>query len=124
MMACHMKRRRFLLLTSAGFIATLAPACNSRRNDPALSKPLFLSAICDAGTLHQIGVSYRASTPDEERRSTLTDALIAGLPENTHLANHLNMRVRQDFAAGKTVTVDGWVLSVTEARQCGLYSLL
>jgi hypothetical protein len=31
--------------------------------------------------------------------------------------------IRDDFAAGRTVLVDGWVLSVTEARQAALYSL-
>jgi hypothetical protein len=32
--------------------------------------------------------------------------------------------VRSDFAEGRTVVVHGWVLSVTEARQCALFSLL
>jgi hypothetical protein len=29
-----------------------------------------------------------------------------------------------DFAAAHVVVVNGWVLSVTEARQCALYSVL
>ena len=33
-------------------------------------------------------------------------------------------QVRRDFAEGRTVEVQGWVLSVTEARQCALYSLV
>ena len=33
-------------------------------------------------------------------------------------------QVRDDFAAGRTVLVGGWVLSVTEARQCALFSLV
>ena len=32
-------------------------------------------------------------------------------------------QVRNDFAAGRIVLVDGWVLSATEARQCALFSL-
>jgi hypothetical protein len=32
--------------------------------------------------------------------------------------------VRDDFAGGRTIVIDGWVLSVTEARQCALFSLL
>jgi hypothetical protein len=31
--------------------------------------------------------------------------------------------VRDDFASGRTVVVDGWVLSAIEARQCALFSL-
>jgi len=33
-------------------------------------------------------------------------------------------QIRDDFGAGRTVVVDGWLLSVTEARQCALYSTL
>jgi hypothetical protein len=32
-------------------------------------------------------------------------------------------QVRADFADGRVVRVDGWVLSVTEARLCGLAAL-
>ena len=32
-------------------------------------------------------------------------------------------QVRDDFANGRTVLVNGWVLAVTEARQCALFSL-
>jgi hypothetical protein len=35
----------------------------------------------------------------------------------------LEKKVRQDFQENKTVVVDGWILSVTEARQCALFSL-
>ena len=31
--------------------------------------------------------------------------------------------VHDDFDDGRTVVVDGWILSATEARQCALYSL-
>jgi large subunit ribosomal protein L4 len=32
-------------------------------------------------------------------------------------------KIRDDFAAGRTVLIDGWVLSLTEARQSALFSL-
>jgi len=32
--------------------------------------------------------------------------------------------VAEDFAAGRTLVVQGWVLSTTEARQSALYSML
>ena len=34
----------------------------------------------------------------------------------------LNQKIQQDFEAGRTVVVNGWVLSQTEARQCALFS--
>jgi len=36
----------------------------------------------------------------------------------------VNEQVQLDFARGRTVMLNGWVLSVTEARQCALFSLL
>jgi hypothetical protein len=31
--------------------------------------------------------------------------------------------VRRDFVDGRTVEIDGWLLSLTEARQSALFSL-
>ena len=118
-----MKRRNFILLTGAGAVAALAPSCRSRRDDPILARPLFLSAICDAATLRQIGTDYRVAVPNESKRSGLSDLLTENLPDDASLLNQLNGKVRQDFAAFRTVTVDGWVLAVTEARQCAMFSL-
>jgi len=36
----------------------------------------------------------------------------------------LEERIRNDFIYGNTVSVDGWLLSLTEARLCALVSLL
>jgi hypothetical protein len=36
----------------------------------------------------------------------------------------LGERIRNDFIYGNTVAVDGWLLSLTEARLCALVSLL
>jgi hypothetical protein len=118
-----MKRRNFLLLTTTGAIATLTPFCQSRRDDPSLALPLFLSTICNAATLRQIGTDYRAAAPGEVKRSGLRDLLTDDLPGDASLPNQLNSKVRQDFAALRTVTVDGWVLSLTEVRQCAMFSL-
>ena len=49
------------------------------------------------------------------------EALALGLPDEP---GRLENQVRNDFSAGRTVILNGWVLSVTEARQCALFSLL
>jgi hypothetical protein len=36
----------------------------------------------------------------------------------------LEARIRNDFISGNMVAVDGWLLSITEARLCALVSLL
>ena len=112
------KRRSFILLTIAGGIATVIPSCKSRGVSAALTQPLFLSTICDLQTLRQIGTKYRATTPAEARE----DILIQLLTTDGNPTGQLIRKVKDDFTTGRTVTVDGWVLALTEARQCALYS--
>jgi hypothetical protein len=112
------KRRSFILLTIAGGLATVTPCCKPRRTLDALTQPFFLSTICDLQTLRQIGTKYRATTPAEAREDVLTQLLTTDGDQTQQLIHKVN----DDFATGRTVTVDGWVLAVTEARQCALYS--
>lgn len=79
-----------------------------------------------------IGRRYLALTPEESDINRLT-TLICGAPENyVHLTRSrpdetrslLAAQQRADFAAGRTVMVDGWVLSQTEARLCALAALI
>ena len=63
--------------------------------------------------VREIGTRYRAATP----RENTADAL------RTALSNSSREKIRDDFEAGRTIVVDGWVLSITEARQAALFSL-
>ena len=47
-----------------------------------------------------------------------------GSASDTELREALARRIRQDFAEDRVVTVDGWVLSVTETRLYALADLL
>jgi hypothetical protein len=113
------KRRNFLFLTTAGAIATMAPFCKTRTYPTALNTPTFLATICDSQTIRKIGTVYRTATPDEAKETALTQLLTTGGDQ----PGQLSKKVNDDFAAGRTVTVDGWIIAVTEARQCALYSL-
>lgn len=42
--------------------------------------------------------------------------------DNSRLFQELDRVIREDYATGKVLTINGWVLSQTEARQCALYS--
>ena len=79
----------------------------------ALETPDFLSHICDAGTLRQLGAAYRTQTPAEASQSRLIQLLQSGVGPET---------IKADYDKGNIVTLNGWVLSVTEARQCALFS--
>lgn len=108
-------RRQFLRATAAGAaLVSLARAAGARGRaaDPALL------AVVGPDVVRAIGRGYRALVPSEDDagalRAALRDARRAGD----------RRPVDDDFAAGRTVVVDGWVLSTTEARQCALFSLL
>jgi hypothetical protein len=75
----------------------------------------------------QIGSRYRQTVPNENSEAALR-AAISGSRRNTRSLSSLwsdpiERQVHDDFAAGRTVIVDGWVLSATEARQAALFSL-
>jgi hypothetical protein len=118
------KRRSFLLLTTTASIVTMAPFCRPRRATPtALNTPDFLAAICDPQTVRKIGTDYRTTTTNESREADLTNLLTTGLDQNKDQTQQLNTKIHDDFAAGRIVTLEGYVISITEARQCALYSL-
>jgi hypothetical protein len=75
--------------------------------------------------VRQLGAHYRAATPQEHNADTLRAAISNGhrLRIPSLGIGTLDDQIRDDFAAGRTVVVDGWVLSVTEARQAALFSL-
>lgn len=95
---------------------TMTTGCG-HQTDPravALETPDFLSHVCDAATIHQLGTAYRTQTPAEANEETLIGLLKPGVTAQT---------IKADYANGDIVTIKGWVLSRTEARQCALFSL-
>ena len=126
-----MKRRNFVLLSVYAGAAVSIPftGCSSESAvaGKAWVQPGFLSHICDAKTLRDIGTAYREKVKDESREKELinlllTDGNTVSSPD-TVITTSLTKKIEEDFLAGKTVIVKGWVLSQTEARQCALFSL-
>ena len=120
-------RRRFLQLSALGIVATLvdsACAVSSDRAESAIDRPQLL-AMLGPERVRELGAHYRASTPNENSADALRSALSTGPgPQNPTIKNGpTDAQIRDDFAAGRTVMIDGWVLSVTEARQAALFSL-
>lgn len=122
-------RREFLRLGAVGAAALATLGCGTRgeADAAALAHPALLAALGD-GPVRAIGAQYRASTPREREASTLRQAIYGSRPLRARLFNRsgpsVDALVRDDFANDRLVVIDGWVLSVTEARQCALYSLL
>jgi hypothetical protein len=128
-----MKRRIFVKLAAAATAGLYLPGlgCNpgEERLTKMLSQPRALQHICDAETIREIGKAYQKLVPGENRKiliEVLAKNIDHRIDESTdsNLVNSvLEKKVRQDFQENKTVVVDGWILSVTEARQCALFSL-
>jgi hypothetical protein len=131
----NMQRRKFIGITVAGgaVIGLTGLYCNTKR--PAfyavLDKPGQLAHICDAKTILEIGKAYRVQTPSEsgsERLINLLSSDSTGEPlptkaENVYVEEMISKKIKQDFEEGNTVVVKGWILAVTEARQCALFAL-
>ena len=120
-------RRRFLQLSALGAIAAVADsACapSSDRADAAADRPQLLSML-GPERVRQIGAHYRAAVPSENSSDALRAAISSGRGLRIPFIKGgvFDDRVRDDFAAGRTVVVEGWILSVTEARQAALFSL-
>ena len=130
-----MQRRKFILLSIAGSgaIGLTGLHCNTRR--PAyyvvLDKPQQLANICDAKSIQEIGKAYRLQMPEESGADQLINLLsadstggsISTNANNQYAETLISRKINQDFEKGNTVVVKGWILAVTEARQCALFAL-
>lgn len=87
--------------------------------------------MSDPSTIEALGKAYLEMAPQENTPATLIDHLlldarnkpIPAPTDSLELKEFLQQKVQSDFESGNTVIVSGWVLSLTEARQCALFSL-
>jgi hypothetical protein len=96
-----------------------------------LARPRLLEIFHGERIVLDLGRTYRALIPGESERDTLARAIMGGTPgaasfeaSPAAVTERIHHQVQYEFATGATVTLKGWVLSVTEARQCALCSLL
>lgn len=103
-----LNRRRFLQLSALSAIFGLTP----ERHGAGADAPHDLLRLLGPESVRELGHRYREIVPAWD--------LLAVRPGRGSLTSV----VRDDFARGRTIVIQGWVLSVTEARQCALFSLL
>ena len=132
-------RRKFLhwTLTLAGFGASglLRPLTAS--GGDAVRTALFqkLHATFDGRrrSVEGVGRAYLNSLASVPSANAMADDLLAAIPAlskaclhagTEQVQNVLWQRFRRDFAEERTVELQGYVLSVTECRLCGLIALL
>jgi hypothetical protein len=135
-MSKHLKftRRAALagLAATGGLMAITSPGSAQafvlpeRAGDSELAKAA-LSMFSSQKDVRRVGMACQGRAELCLSKEALVDSIFgterevfAAAPNRSQVHDWLRGRVRDDFRAGRTVTVDGWVLSDTEAR---LYAL-
>ena len=132
-----MERRNFIVCSvlTAATVSTPFLKCTSS-SDPALDKklaiPQILSQLLDENGLMDIGKKYGTIHPNEYSLKTLELQLKKSNEGNSfssntspkEIYNLLDKKIQNDFEANNIIILNGWILSLTEARQCALFSLM
>jgi hypothetical protein len=131
-----MKRRFFIItslaaLTGVGAVAFIRRILSTSENK-ALAQPRFLSRLCDQNTIRMLGRAYLRLKPKENKNEVLLSDLLEEkspklfLKKNDILIaeSQIEKKIKQDFDTNNIVVVQGWVLSITEARQCAFFSIV
>ena len=120
-----MKRRQFFGITAGGAAILMCPASADAATSAVLSHPRLLELLQDRRLVRELGERYREMVPAEDDAGALARAILPSATESAResLRTRIDDHVQDDFDSGRTVTLKGWVLAVTEARQCALYSL-
>jgi hypothetical protein len=93
----------------------------------------LVSVLRHRSSAKLIGLNYIKSVPEEADVTRLLTLIThstdpgVGFPIRASAAaqgNWLQKKLQDDFAHGRTVIVNGWLLSITEARICALAALV
>lgn len=123
--------RRDLLVTTAATAALGLPAWSL----PASVVPpaeALLAVFRDRAAARRMGRAVITALPRFGEQPRVTAALLKDLafaegggisPDAEDIRTRISRSVRTDFAAERTIMVDGWLLSVTEAQLYALAAL-
>ena len=115
-----MKRRRFILLSVTGTVAAGIPLSHCGTGNHADQPDFLISTIGKART-KELGKVYLEQFPGEADRKKLLDFISGNLDKQSESA--VNLTIQNEFRSGKIIIINGWILSVTEARQSALLFL-
>jgi hypothetical protein len=113
-------------MAAVGVVWTATVRCTASDALAILATPQLPGVLHDEQVVRDLGRRYRMEVPAEDDVRALTQAIMARQYTTSPLPLRARVsdQVRRDFADGTTVSLNGWILSVTEARQCALFSLL
>lgn len=133
----RLSRRRFLLMALASLTAACSDTDHSAsvgKAENAAAEPVWLAHIIgDPEACARLGRAYLAAHPGYYRGDTLVADIQQALakhnasaaftqdPQTTVAA--LQLLVREEYIRGEVEAVNGWILSITEARLYALAAL-
>lgn len=116
-------RRDFLaMILAAAATGRVLPALARLQTSASVS---WLDTVADRQAAARLGAAYLTGHADEGDPEGLAAAIVdaagidpkaAPMPSPAQLLGALDRAVRADYVAGRTVVVDRWLLSRTEAR--------
>ena len=126
-----MERRTFIKLssfTASAIYITQFESCKPGAQTITLSQPQFFSHFVNEDVIKQAGANYLKLVPAESNKEKLISVLMenvsAASSDIVALESAMDKKIQNDFDNRNTIIVNGWILSVTEARQCALFSLI
>ena len=124
---------RIIAATPVGLLVVGAPAVlgDREKDSPSIATAAAGAFAAVERSAALIGKAYLIARPAEADRDGLARSITAALESSVPggagrtyaVRPAVSERVRADFAAGRIVRVDGWLLSETEGRLCALVSL-
>ena len=126
-----MDRRHFIASAAAGALGLglsgaaweTAPSAHLQ----TLARPALLDILGER-RVRDLGMRYRATYPAacdaDSLCASIRNSAMPTPADAPATRAYLNEKIRSDFAAGRTLLLKGWVLSITEVRQCALFSLI
>ena len=124
-----MERRKFILDTTLAAALVTLPLgfynCGNTKYDLPIYEPILLSNIWDVKTIVTVGQLYLKQHPKENTERKLVELLSMDISMNeADYPLSLTLKIEDDYKKGRTITIDGWILSTTEGRQCALFALI
>lgn len=122
-----MKRRNFILLATTATAAIAIPTIYYKYSPVTYEKlliiPQELAYILTTEVVIAMGTLYTKLFQNESSERELVDLLMKYISSSDEITTEIDKKITNDYQINKIVTLDGWVLSRTEARQCALFSL-
>jgi hypothetical protein len=126
-----MERRRFVKLSAFTALALTLPfaqSCSNGSTEMVVAQPLLFSHMVNVKAIKEAGLAYRKTHAAEDDKLKLSQLLLSDNDrdklDKDEIQALLDKQVTNDFKAGIIVMVKGWVMSLTEARQCALFSII